>query len=123
MKILLTTTVALLITAFSFAGVHNDDCGNGNPNGDVTVGVSGGTHGDYHVTFSDDTGSSSSTTGTPTMGGDAGEVEDTGWATTSGTDDNGNPTTGGTYRVKDGKLQKKDANGKAVNCGPCKKKK
>ena len=123
MKILSTMTAVLLIAAFSFAGVHNGDCGNGDPHGNVTVGSSGGTHGDYHVVFTDDVGSSNSVVGTPTMGGDAGEVEDTAWATTSTVSDDGTVTTGGTYRVKDGKLQKKNANGDAVDCGPCKKKK
>jgi hypothetical protein len=123
MKILSTLTAILLAATLSFAGVKNGDCGNGHPHGNVNVKVTGGIMGDYHVTFTDDAGSSGSTTGTPTMGGDAGEVEDTGWSTTSTTNDDGTTTTGGSYRVKDGKLQKKDSNGNPVNCTPCPKKK
>ena len=115
MKILSTCAAIILATSLALAGVHDGDTANGAPHGNVTVHVSGGIHGDYHVTFTDDVGTSHSTVGTPTMGGDAGEVEGTDWITVYGGEDEPN---GGTYRIKNGKIQKKNKHGKAVNCGP-----
>jgi len=118
MKILSTIVAVVLAASLALAGVHNGDTANGAPHGTVTVNVSGDLHGDYHVTFTDDVGTSGSTDGTPTMGGDAGEVQDTDWKSVVKVDKEGKTTHGGTYRIKNGKIQKKTSTGKIVTCGP-----
>jgi len=62
------------------------------------------------VTYSDSAGTSLTVGGTP---GGGNSVSSAGEGTTHGTDPEGNPTTGGTYRVnKHGELQGKNAKGK-----------
>jgi len=110
MKTLLLSTIVFLVAATAaFAGVQNGESADGSPHGNVTMNSSGGAHGDYKVTFTDDAGTSATTPGTPTMGGDPGEVEETGWVTIPG---------GGTYRVYNGRMQKLNESGDPVYCGP-----
>jgi hypothetical protein len=119
MKTLFLSTAAFLIaTTMAFAGVKNGDTGNGAPHGTVTMNSKGGSFGDYKVTFTDDVGTSSTTIGTPTPGGEPGEVDDSGWSTTKGVGEDGKTIYGGTYRVYNGKLQKQNKDGKPVDCGP-----
>ena len=103
-----TLLVFLSMCSIAFAGVMNGDSGNGAPHGTVTVTITGGTHGDYKVTFTDDEGSSQTVVGTPTVGGAAGETEDTDWAAVP---------KGGQYRIHNGRLQKKNKNGDPVDVG------
>jgi len=112
-KSALTCLFLSLLAALVFAGVMPGDKGDGaEADGCVTVSMRGGIMGDYQVSFTNENGKTSpETTGTPTIGGEPGETDECGWTTIPG---------GGTYRIHDGKLQKKNDKGEPVNMGRCK---